>query len=73
MSMLFKKISCSGVNTLTEVHDGIFQYLPANRDGRLFIVMVGGIFKLLPAALVFLAVITHLQTFCRLYNARKLM
>ncbi len=75
MSMLFKEKfhALTGKQFVTEVHDGIFRYLPANRDGRLFIVMVGGIFNLLPAALVFLAVITHLQTFFRLYNARKLM
>jgi choline kinase/phosphatidylglycerophosphate synthase len=75
MSMLFKEKfhALTGKQFITEVHDGIFRHLPANRDGRLFIVMVGGIFNLLPAALVFLAVITHLQTFCRLYNARKLM
>jgi hypothetical protein len=34
--------------------------------------MLGGIFNVLPAALIFLAVITHLQTFYRLYNAQRL-
>jgi len=47
------------------------RYFPANRDGRLFIIMLGGILNLLPAALVLLAVGTHLQTFIRLYNVRK--
>lgn len=74
MSMLFKEKyrNVFGQPFISEVHDGIMRYFAANRDVRLFIIMLGGIFNLLPAALILLAVITHLQTFYRLYNARKL-
>ena len=75
MSMLFKEKyhSLTGKPFLPELHDGVFRYLPANRDGRLFIVMLGGIFNLLPATLIILAVVAHLQTFLRLYKVRKLI
>jgi CDP-L-myo-inositol myo-inositolphosphotransferase len=75
MSMLFKEKyhALTGKPFLPERYDGIFRYLPANRDGRLFVIMLGGIFNLLPAALVILAVVAHLQTFIRLYQARRLM
>jgi len=73
MSMLFKEKyrNVYGQPFISEVHDGIMRYFAANRDMRLFIVMLGGIFNLLPAALIILAVITHVQTFCRLYSVRK--
>jgi hypothetical protein len=35
--------------------------------------MLGGILNLIPATLIFLATVTHLQALARLYNARKLM
>jgi choline kinase/phosphatidylglycerophosphate synthase len=75
MSMLFKEKfhSLTGKPYLPELDDGIFHYLPANRDGRLFVIMLGGIFNLLPAALLILAVVAHFQTFMRLYQARRLM
>lgn len=75
MSMLFKEKyhSLTRKPFLPELHDGVFRYLPANRDGRLFIVMLGGIFNLLPATLIILAVVAHLQTFLRLYKVRKLI
>ena len=74
MSMLFKEKfrNVFGKQFIPEFNDGITRYFPANRDGRLFIIMLGGIFNLLPASLTILAVITHLQTFYRLYNVRKL-
>jgi len=74
MSMLFKEKyrNVYGQPFISEVNDGVMRYFAANRDVRLFIIMLGGIFNLLPAALILLAVITHLQTFYRLYNARKL-
>jgi len=74
MSMLFKEKyrNVFGQPFISEVSDGIMRYFAANRDVRLFVVMLGGIFNILPAALIFLAVITHLQTLYRLYNARKL-
>jgi len=73
MSMLFKEKfrSVFKQQFIPEIHDGLLRYIPANRDGRLFIVMLGGIFNQLPATLVLLAVSTHLQTFGRLYNVRK--
>ncbi len=75
MSMLFKEKyhSLTGKPFLPELYDGIFRCLPANRDGRLFVIMLGGIFNLLPAALVILAVAAHLQTCIRLYRARRLI
>lgn len=74
MSMLFKEKYRNVFEQpfISEVHDGIMRYFAANRDVRLFIIMLGGIFNLLPATLILLAVITHLQTFYRLYNVRKL-
>jgi len=74
MSMLFKEKyrNVFGQPFISEVQDGIMRYFAANRDVRLFIIMLGGIFNLLPATLILLAVITHLQTFYRLYNVRKL-
>jgi len=75
MSMLFKEKFQNVGNRpyLPEVHDGIFRYLPGNRDGRLFIIMLGGILNWIPAALVLLAMITHVQTIIRLWKARKLL
>ncbi|MFY9433017.1 MAG: sugar phosphate nucleotidyltransferase [Thermacetogeniaceae bacterium] len=74
MSLIFKEKyrNVYGQPFISEVNDGVMRYFAANRDVRLFIIMLGGIFNLLPAALILLAVITHLQTFYRLYNARKL-
>jgi choline kinase/phosphatidylglycerophosphate synthase len=75
MSMLFKEKfhSLIGEPYLPEIYDGIFRYIPANRDGRLFIVMLGGIFNQPLATLVILAAVAHIQTFIRLYQARRLM
>ncbi|NLY42607.1 MAG: NTP transferase domain-containing protein [Clostridiaceae bacterium] len=73
MSMVFKEKfrNALGKPFIPEIHDGIMRYFPANRDGRLFIIMLGGILNLLPATLILLAIGTHLQTFIRLYNLRK--
>ncbi len=75
LSMLFKEKyhALTGKPFLPEQHDGIFRYLPANRDGRLFLIMLGGIFNLLPAALVILAVVAHGQALIRLYQARRML
>lgn len=75
MSMLFKEKykTITGKTFLPEINDGKLRYLPANRDGRLFIIMLGGIFNLIPVTLLLLAVITHLQTFYRLIVARQLV
>jgi len=74
MSVLFKEKfrNVFGQPFISEVHDGVMRYFAANRDVRLFIIMLGGIFNILPAALTFLAVIAHLQTFYRLYSVRRL-
>lgn len=73
MSMLFKeKFQAVTGKPFLPGYDGISRYLLANRDGRLFIIMLGGIFNLLPFTLILLAAVTHLQTLIRLYNARKL-
>lgn len=75
MSMLLKEKyqALTGRPFIPQSHDGIFRYLPANRDGRLFIIMLGGIFNLIPVTLIVLAAITHTQALVRLYKARKLM
>ncbi|MBO8127648.1 MAG: NTP transferase domain-containing protein [Peptococcaceae bacterium] len=75
LSMLLKEKfhALTGRPFIPESHDGIFRYLPANRDGRLFIIMLGGIFNLIPLTLIVLGAITHIQALVRLYNARKLM
>lgn len=74
MSMLFKEKfrSILGKPFISEEYDGIIGYFAANRDGRLFIIMLGGIFNIVPLTLAFLAVVSHLQTFYRLYTVRKL-
>lgn len=75
MSMLFKEKFHTIAQTtyLPEKHDGLFRYLPANRDGRLFIIMLGGILNWIPATLIILAIVTHLQTLFRLFNVRKFL
>ncbi len=75
LSMLFKEKyrNITGEAYLPEIHDGKLRYLPANRDGRLFVIMLGGILNMIPIILILLAFITHLQTLWRLKIARKLM
>lgn len=75
MSMLIKEKfhAITGKPFISDFYDGIFRYLPANRDGRLFIIMLGGILNMIPATIILLATITHTQALIRLYNARKLM
>lgn len=43
LSMLFKEKfhALTGKPYIPEIHDGITRYLPANRDGRLFIIFLG--------------------------------
>lgn len=75
MSMLFKEKfhALTGKTYLSEIHDGVFRYLPANRDGRLFLIMLGGIFNQLGSVLILLAVITHFQALLRLVKAKQLV
>lgn len=72
MSMLVKEKyhALTGQTFIPEKFDGLFRFLPANRDGRLFLIMLGGLFNLVPVALGLLAVICHVQTFLRLYQLR---
>lgn len=75
MSMLFKEKfqALTGKTYLPEIYDGIFRYLPANRDGRLFLIMLGGIFNQLGIVLILLAIITHFQALLRLAKAKQLV
>lgn len=75
LSMLFKEKyrNLTGKPYLPEIHDDRLRYLPANRDGRLFIIMLGGILNQIPASLVILAVVSHLQTLFRLKAVRKVL
>jgi choline kinase/phosphatidylglycerophosphate synthase len=68
MSMLFKEKfkAISGKQFIPEDYDGVFRFVPANRDGRLLLIMLGGVFNLLPFTLILLAVISHFQTLMRL-------
>lgn len=75
MSMLIKEKfhALTGSPFIPESHDGVLRYLPVNRDGRLFIIMLGGILNLIPPALILLAAVTHLQALTRLCNLRRSM
>jgi len=75
MSMLLKEKyhTLTGKVYLPGQDDGFLELLPANRDGRLFIIMLGGVLNWIPAALVVLAAITHLQAVGRLIRLRKLL
>ncbi|NLM21198.1 MAG: NTP transferase domain-containing protein [Peptococcaceae bacterium] len=75
LSMLFKEKykTITGKPYLPEINDGRLRYLPGNRDGRLFIIMLGGVSNLIPATLILLAAITHLQTLYRLITVRKFL
>lgn len=75
LSMLFKEKyrKLTGKAYVPEINDGRLHYLPANRDGRLFIIMLGGIFNQIPAALILLAAVTHLQCLFRLRAVRRVL
>lgn len=75
MSMLFKEKfqALTGKTYLPEINDGIFRYLPANRDGRLFLIMLGGVFNHPGIVLILLAIITHFQALLRLVRAKQLV
>jgi len=75
MSMLVKEKfhALTGKQYISEEYDGFFHYIPMNRDGRLFLVFLGGLFNLIGPALAILAVLTHLQTIYRLIRIRKFM
>lgn len=72
-SMMIKEKykNLTGRTYIPEEDDGLFRYMPANRDGRLFMIMLGGLFNLIPLTLAILAVISHGQTIMRLIRIRK--
>lgn len=51
--------------------DGYLRYFPFNRDGRLALIMLGGVFNQLTATLLLLALLTNLQAIYRLFVARQ--
>ena len=73
LSMMIKEKfkNLTGRTFIPERDDGLFHYLPANRDGRLFIIMLGGVFNLIPLTLIILAFISHGQTITRLIRLRQ--
>jgi len=75
MSMLIKEKyhALTGKTYIPWLNDGLFRYLPTNRDGRLFLIMLGGIFNQIPATLIVLAVTTHLQSVGRLIRLRRIL
>jgi len=55
----------------SQSEDGWAQYLLPNRDGRLFVVMLGGVTGLILPALAFVALVSHLVFARRLWLFRK--
>ena len=47
-------------------YEGWLEYIPDGRDGKLFIIMLGGIFNQVFLALIVLAVLTHFKAVARL-------
>ncbi len=72
-SMLAKEkfANLAGKDYIPHEQEGLFSYLPVNRDGRLAIIMIGGILNQLFAILILLAVLSNLQVIIRLIIARK--
>jgi choline kinase/phosphatidylglycerophosphate synthase len=72
MSMLAKEKyhALTGRTYLLE-YDKRSQFLPATRDVRLFIVMLGGILNQVTIALVVIAVITNMKAYFRLVDVRS--
>ncbi|OGF64084.1 MAG: hypothetical protein A2Y62_15570 [Candidatus Fischerbacteria bacterium RBG_13_37_8] len=75
MSMISKEKFHSeyGAPYLQRMYDGWTQYLPSSRDGRLFIIFLGGVFNQVFPALVILALLTNFQALYRLmYTVKKI-
>lgn len=72
LSMMIKEKykNLTGRTFIPEEDDGVFRYMPANRDGRLFIIMLGGLLNLVPLTLALLAIISHGQSIMRLARLR---
>ncbi|MBI4640540.1 MAG: CDP-alcohol phosphatidyltransferase family protein [Candidatus Tectomicrobia bacterium] len=75
MSMLEKEKYqvLTGKPFLSKYHDGVLRFLPANRDGRLFMIMLGGVFDQVLLTLWVLMIATHLLALLRLKRVRILM
>ncbi|NLC11415.1 MAG: NTP transferase domain-containing protein [Firmicutes bacterium] len=72
-SMLSKEkyTNLTGKEYIPSELEGRFSYLPINRDGRIAIIMVGGLLNQLTLTLIVLAVLTNLQIIIRLIVVRK--
>ena len=72
-SMLAKEkfANLAGKDYIPSEQEGVLSYLPVNRDGRLAIIMIGGILNQLFAVLIILAVLSNLQVLIRLLAVRK--
>lgn len=75
MSMLFKGkfAALTHKEYVPQEHEGWLAYIPDGRDGKLFIIMLGGIFNQVFLALIVLAVITHFKAAVRLIKLRPLL
>lgn len=75
MSMLFKgKFSAlTHKEYIPQEYEGWLRYIPDGRDGKLFVIMLGGIFNQVLLALVVLAVITHFKAVVRLIKLRPIL
>lgn len=74
MSMLFKERfhTAYGTAFVPEKMDGFTKYLVPNRDGRLFLIMLGGITSYILPVLIYLGTFANLQVIYRLVaSARK--
>ena len=73
MSMIIKEKykTLTKQTFISKQNDGIFHYLPVNRDGRLFLIFLGGVFNLIPHTLLILAILTHGQTITRLLLLKR--
>jgi len=74
MSMLCKErfYSAFGLPFIPDQMDGWTRHLPANRDGRLFIIMVSGILNQVLYGLLALGIITNFQTLYRLFSVKRM-
>ncbi len=73
MSMLIKeKFENSFARPYPAHFDSLTRYLLAGRDGRLFVIMVGGITGQVFAALLFIAITCHIQAIYRLVALHRL-
>lgn len=72
MSMLFKGkfAALTHKEYIPQQHEGWLAYIPDGRDGKLFIIMLGGILNQVLLALIVLAVITHFKAIARLIKLR---